>query len=126
MVTFDTFVSMFAVAFAWGITNPLMRLGSREIKKTQGSNLISQLVQEVIYLIRNWRFTVPFIINQCGSVLYMHALGISELTLLVPIVNALTFMFTAVTGYILGEEFNNRVILGCLFYNVWSDTLCCY
>ena len=52
----------------------------------------------------NWRFLVPFAINQCGSALYVHLLGDAELATAVPVCNALTFVFTALTARALGED----------------------
>merc|ERR1712080_133771 len=86
-----------------------------DTKKVKSSNVLSQFIQEVVYLIQNWRFTAPFVVNQCGSILYMRMLGLVELTLLVPVVNSLTFLFTTVVGHLLGENINKGVVCGsCL------------
>ena len=47
---------------------------------------------------------MPFAINQCGSALYVHLLGDAELATAVPVCNALTFVFTALTARALGED----------------------
>ena len=43
---------------------------------------------------------------------YLH----TDISLAVPICNALTFVFTALTSYLLGEKVENplRVMIGCL------------
>lgn len=115
MLASEAVVSIFFVALTWGITNPLMRLGTSRPKPKSSSNLVTRLFQEVFYLIQNWRFSLPFVINQCGSVLYMRTLGICELTIIVPLVNSLTFLFTSITGFLLGEKFNVGVIIGSCF-----------
>ena len=51
----------------------------------------------------NWRFLVPFSVNQCGSFLYVRLLGDAELATVVRVCNALTFVFTALTARALGE-----------------------
>lgn len=47
---------------------------------------------------------VPFIINQSGSILYFLTLSKTDISLAIPVTNSLTFMITAMTGSILGEE----------------------
>lgn len=43
-------------------------------------------------------------LNQMGSVLYFLTLQRADLSLSVPVANSLTFVFTALSGYILGEQ----------------------
>lgn len=54
------------------------------------------------------KFAVPFIVNQAGSVLYLLTLGEAQISLVVPITNSLTFIFTGISGKLLGEKFGNR------------------
>lgn len=51
-----------------------------------------------------FKYLLPFLLNQCGSVLYVSNLGNSDLSLIVPVTNGLTFAFTAITGWISKEE----------------------
>jgi hypothetical protein len=50
----------------------------------------------------NWRFSVPFLVNQSGSLLYFWLLGSAEISMAVPICNALTFIFTALAARLMG------------------------
>lgn len=50
-----------------------------------------------------FQFLIPFVLNQLGSVLYFVTLQSVDLSLVVPVANSLTFIFTAVTGTFLGE-----------------------
>lgn len=50
------------------------------------------------------QYILPFILNQCGSVLYFLTLQSTDISLAVPVSNSLTFVFTAITGWFLGEE----------------------
>lgn len=47
---------------------------------------------------------IPFIVNQLGSVMYFIALQNIDISLALPVANSLTFVFTAIVGWILGEE----------------------
>lgn len=55
-----------------------------------------------------FQYIVPFLVNQCGSLLYVFALGTTDLSLAVPVTNSLTFVFTAITGWLKGEEKAHR------------------
>ena len=72
-----------------------------------------------------FKYLFAFLLNQSGSFAFYLALAYSgklhflhsinakcllsflELSLVVPITNALTLVFTAITGYFLGEEINS-------------------
>lgn len=43
-------------------------------------------------------------LNQLGSIVYLIALQNIDLTISVPVANSLTFVFTAISGWILGES----------------------
>lgn len=67
-------------------------------------------------MLLNWRFWVPYGINQTGSLLYNYLLGSTDISLASPIVNSLTFVFTGVTARLLGEPLplNLSFVLGAL------------
>jgi len=54
------------------------------------------------------QYILPFILNQCGSVLYFLTLQNTDISLAVPVSNSLTFVFTAIMGWFLGEEKAHR------------------
>ncbi|XP_063216635.1 transmembrane protein 234 isoform X2 [Bacillus rossius redtenbacheri] len=95
--------SLVAVALLWGGTNPLLRRGGTSAKPTKSSNTITGFLSEVTHLATNWKFLFPFLINQCGSLLYFLTLADTDLSLAVPVANSLTFVFTALAGLALGE-----------------------
>ncbi|KAH8318339.1 hypothetical protein KR074_009121, partial [Drosophila pseudoananassae] len=116
---------LFAVGLLWGVTNPFMRLGSQGIEsvKDTGSKW-RNLLQEVRLIGTRWRYWVPFGLNQCGSALYVWTLQNSSITLAVPVANSLSFAFTAITGYILGEKLpGKKVVLGTLLIGCGSTLL---
>jgi drug/metabolite transporter (DMT)-like permease len=93
-------------AAIWGITNPFLKRGSEStapVARKTGNRLLDGVLQLVAVLL-NWRFSVPFALNQTGSLIYIWLLGSTEISMAVPIVNSLTFLFTALAAAALGEE----------------------
>ncbi|KAM3582554.1 hypothetical protein VKS41_005199 [Umbelopsis sp. WA50703] len=58
----------------------------------------------MIYLFTRWQYLLPLMINLSGSMAYYYTLGKAELSLAVPITNSVTFIFTLLTGKLLGER----------------------
>ncbi|KAJ6647309.1 Transmembrane protein 234 like [Pseudolycoriella hygida] len=101
---FTNYLLLVAVAFLWGATNPLIRRGSAGVENIKSGTAIKQFVAEIIFLITRWQYLVPFLLNQCGSVLYVLTLQDTELSVAVPIANSLSFVFTAISALLLGEQ----------------------
>jgi hypothetical protein len=66
-------------ACIWGITNPFIKRGSivlnenrnrRSMKLENGSNWMQNFIFEWILLIQTPSYTIPWIINLMGSILY--------------------------------------------------------
>jgi drug/metabolite transporter (DMT)-like permease len=121
---FETIGSFVLVSLIWGITNPFLgqaakreedadssksssgrkqEVSGQQAKKGNGSFIGSALWQLVKFF-SNWRFWVPYGINQLGSVLYNYLLGTSDISLSSPICNSLTFVVTGITAKLLGEK----------------------
>jgi multidrug transporter EmrE-like cation transporter len=116
-------IGFLAVAACWGCTNPLLNKGGNGI-----SNKDKQpgVIGEVTYLLTNWRFMAPFVVNQLGSVLYNVVLSMSDVSLAQPLCNSLAMVFTAVTARILGEEpLTVNKVLGMILVCT-GVTVCCY
>ncbi|XP_031347644.1 transmembrane protein 234 homolog isoform X2 [Photinus pyralis] len=96
--------SLLTVAALWGCTNPLIKRGSKDIVKVKADNCIAQFFLELKYLFTNYKYLLPMGLNQLGSVLYFVLLQSLDLSLMVPVANSLTFVFTAITGKYLGEQ----------------------
>lgn len=93
-----------AVAALWGITNPLLRLGSEGIDRLEDTGSpVFNFLQEVRLIGRRLNYWVPFLLNQCGSLLYIWTLRKGRIVSAVPVANSLTLVFTALAGYYLGE-----------------------
>ena len=94
-----------AVAFLWGCTNPFIKRGSeglQEVSKVNGK--FSGVFLQLKWLALNYKFLIPFLVNQAGTVLYFVTVGQSDISLAVPIINSLTLAVTAVVGILLGEQ----------------------
>ncbi|CEI85966.1 hypothetical protein RMCBS344292_00415 [Rhizopus microsporus] len=99
------------VAICWGSTNPLIKKGSAGLEKVserypQGG--LQKWFAEIKYLLTKWQYLVPLVINLSGSIVYYYTLGKSDMSLAVPITNSLTFIFSLLTGLLLGESIGGR------------------
>lgn len=109
-------VWFFIVGALWGCTNPFLKQSGSgqqlEIKHT-GESFLARLGREVGQLILNWRFLLPFGLNQLGSVLFLSTLASAGISMAPPLCNSLAFVFTIITARLLGEkELSARTILG--------------
>jgi len=113
------------VGILWGCTNPLMKYGSKgitEIKQKQ--NALLQFLAEFYFLFTNWKYVIPFLINMSGSIVFYKSLSNTDISLVVPITNSLTFLFTTLMGWLLGEEILNKwSFLGIVFV-LMGVTIC--
>lgn len=67
---------------------------------------------------------VPFLLNQCGSVVFYTTLASTDLTIAVPITNSLTMIVTMLVGRILGEgNINTGAFLGMVLV-ISGVTIC--
>lgn len=96
------------VGFLWGATNPLIKRGSVGIDAIEANNKITKILLELKFMVTRWQYILPFLLNQCGSVLYVFALQKSELSVAVPIANSCSFLFTALMALCLGEKAPSR------------------
>lgn len=113
-----------AVALVWGSTNPLLKKGSAGIEKIHYQNRALQLVAELKFLGLNWRYMVPFLLNQSGSLIYYLTIGRAEISLAVPITNSLTFLVTTVVGRLLGEKTQSNLTYLGIALVLCGITLC--
>lgn len=123
------YASLVLVGFFWGATNPLIKRGTTGIHNIQSNGLVHKFLLEMQYLVTEWRYVLPFLLNQCGSALYMYTLQGAELSLAVPIANSSAFIFTALASMVLREQMPNKDsfigmllissgILTCIYSNI--------
>ncbi|KAJ6440492.1 integral membrane protein [Purpureocillium lavendulum] len=108
---FNYILSFVLVGLAWGLTTPFIRAAARahrppphpllDSPRVRASWLRARLLRAffaVVDLLRNPRYAVPLLLNLTGSVWFFLLIGQAELSLTVPIVNTMAFLFT-----VLGE-----------------------
>lgn len=103
------------VGVLWGSTNPLVRRGSLvAAAKAQTSRIGSLLAH-----LTTPAFIVPQALNQCGSALFIYLLGVTDISTLVPVANAVSILFTALADLALGERYQVHTLLpGLLLLSV--------
>ncbi|KAM3829670.1 transmembrane protein 234 isoform 2-T2 [Vipera latastei] len=103
------------VAILWGTTNPFLKRGTEGLEQVKRESRPQQVLAEIKFLCLNYKYMLPFIVNQCGSFIYYLALASTDLTLAVPLCNSLALVFTVATGKVLGENIGGtRAALGML------------
>jgi len=105
MSVVDVAWPLLSVAILWGMSNPLMKRGSRgitSIKKT--GSPCKDFFLEYYFLFTQPLYVAAFLVNIAGSVLYYYSLGNSDISLIETITNSLTFLITTLTSQLLGEE----------------------
>ncbi|CAN9502059.1 unnamed protein product [Ophioblennius macclurei] len=123
MVTGEVF-SLLLVSLLWGCTNPFLRAGSEGLECVREPNRVAQLLAEVKFLLLNIQYMVPFLLNQSGSLVFYYTLSSTDLSLAVPVTNSLTFIWTLLTGRLLGEEFGGKQAVLGMFLTMAGITLC--
>ncbi|CAH2057463.1 unnamed protein product, partial [Iphiclides podalirius] len=110
----------------WGCSNPFIRRGTKGLRAVKANGILAQAYAEIIFLLGNWRYVVPFVVNQCGSLAYLAAVQRAPLSVAVPTSNGLAFAFTAVTGATVGAEepLDRASILGIALIVV-GTAFCC-
>ena len=103
--------SMVLVGALWGCTNPILRQGSVEAEKQRSARSSSpkSFLQSSLMAFLNFRVWLPYLLNQSGSIVFYVLLANSDLSLAVPICNALALVFSFVTSGLLGESIDKPV-----------------
>ncbi|XP_061699209.1 transmembrane protein 234 [Syngnathoides biaculeatus] len=124
MVTLVEVLSLLLVSVLWGCTNPFLKRASEGIEHVSKSGKVAQLLAELKFLFLNVKYLVPFVLNQSGSLVYYYTLSTADLSLAVPVSNSLTFLWTILTGKLLGEHFGGKQALAGMFLTMVGITLC--
>ncbi|KAK7423151.1 hypothetical protein QQX98_001227 [Neonectria punicea] len=108
---FNYVLSFVLVGLAWGFTTPFISRAARSHHPPAHPVLDSPAVKAswlrarlygawfaVVDLLSNPRYAIPLVLNLSGSVWFFLLIGQAELSLTVPIVNTMAFLFT-----VLGE-----------------------
>lgn len=111
----------------WGCTNPFIRQGTKGLRDVTATTVLGQAWAEISFLLGNWKYVLPWLVNQAGSLVYLAAVRRAPLSVAVPTANSLAFVFTAITGAAIGaeERLDKWSIMGIML--IMSGTaLCCY
>ncbi|KAK1770810.1 hypothetical protein QBC33DRAFT_555316 [Phialemonium atrogriseum] len=130
-------VGFLMVGLAWGLTTPFIRRAAREHRPPAHPVLESEAVRSsrlrsraygaffaVVDLLRNPRYAVPLLLNLTGSVWFFLLIGKAELSLTVPIVNTLAFLFTVVGEWWVEKKVISREILVGMILSICGIALC--
>ncbi|XP_003801294.1 transmembrane protein 234 [Otolemur garnettii] len=117
-------LALVLVAALWGGTQPLLKRASAGLQQVREPTWARQLLQEMKTLFLNTEYLMPFVLNQCGSLLYYLTLASTDLTLAVPICNSLAIVFTLIVGKVLGEDVGGKGAVAGMVLTVTGITLC--
>ncbi|RVE57341.1 hypothetical protein OJAV_G00215170 [Oryzias javanicus] len=124
MATLGELVSLVLVSVLWGCTNPFLKRGTEGLENVTQPNRVSQILAEIKFLFMNFKYLVPFLINQAGSVFYYYTLSTTDLSLAVPVTNSLTLLCTLLTGKLLGEELGGTKAVVGMILTMTGISLC--
>jgi drug/metabolite transporter (DMT)-like permease len=102
------------VGILWGCTNPFIKRAQNHSNTlpSNKNNSNSGTFGMLRRLFNDPKVYIPYSINQSGSILFYFLLSKEPVSRAAPICNALTFIFTAITGfYILGEKVSRPFLL---------------
>ena len=124
------FICLIIVGMFWGCTNPLIRKGSlldstttssvscntNDKSLTTNEKNVSSILNELLKF-RFVRVILPYIINQLGSLFFYFTLSNTNLSVAVPVCNALALVFSILTCWMIGEHVNHpiRSMIGSIF-----------
>ncbi len=90
------YVGLIVTSMLWGVTDPLMR-------KFSSYPSYDNLLVKLLPFLANFKYTLTFLLNQLGTITFLWSLQKNPLSLAVPVTNSLKFLFTLITGQLLGE-----------------------
>ena len=104
-------LSFLLVGTLWGTTNAFMESGTvqkpekkEKVPHKEGEGFLAKLFGDLGNLFANWRFLLPFGLNQLASLLNNFVVAGNDLSIAVPSVNCVTFIVTFITQRLLKKE----------------------
>ncbi|PHH76308.1 hypothetical protein CDD80_1650 [Ophiocordyceps camponoti-rufipedis] len=112
-------LSFILVGLAWGLTTPFIRRAAlrRQPRPALPSDAsrgrrLAACCLSVVDFVRDPRYALPLLLNLSGSVWFFLLVGRAELSLTVPIVNTLAFLFTVLGEWLVeGKVVSKRQLL---------------
>ncbi|CAI2303434.1 unnamed protein product [Caenorhabditis sp. 36 PRJEB53466] len=96
--------SIILIGFVWGATNPMLRDASKKQEEGETDGAPLEIISKFLKSFLNWRFSIPFALNQTGSILFNVLVVSFPVTVVVPCVNAIQFISTIFVGRLMGEK----------------------
>ena len=100
----QSILSFLLVGTLWGTTNAFMESGTAQkpekkekAPQREGLGFFAKLFGDLGNLFANWRFLLPFGLNQLASLLNNFVVAGNDLSIAVPSVNCVTFIVTFIT-----------------------------
>ncbi len=108
----------------WGTTNAFMESGTSQKNNDQKEKKSQKgLFSDLGNLFANWRFLLPFGLNQLASLINNFVVAGNDLSIAVPSVNCVTFIVTFITQRLLKGEslidmrfFGGVILIMCGMY----------
>lgn len=130
-------LSFILVGLAWGLTTPFIRRAARSHRPKPHPVLETDSVKNhwlrsklygaffsVVDLLRNPRYAVPLLLNLTGSVWFFLLIGQAELSLTVPIVNTMAFLFTVLGDWYVEGKVVSRDTAAGMVLSLVGIALC--
>lgn len=116
----------FVVGMLWGCTNPFIKRAQTSLQSTKDNSFGNKsTISFVKKLFNNPILLAPFVINQCGSVVFYMLLAHGNVSITSPACNALAVVFTALTGWYLGEKYTSPLKMAVGVTLVYIGVLLC-
>ncbi|KAL2021820.1 hypothetical protein VTK56DRAFT_6594 [Thermocarpiscus australiensis] len=136
--TINYVLGFLLVGLAWGLTTPFIRRAARDHHRRRRSpeseavrrssswwrRRLLGAASAAADLLRNPRYAVPLVLNLTGSVWFFLLIGKAELSLTVPIVNTLAFLFTVIGEWWVENKVISRDTLIGMVLSVGGIALC--
>jgi uncharacterized membrane protein len=118
----------FVVGMLWGCTNPFIKRAQASVQmaeKSKDNTGTKSSLAFVKTVVSNPILMAPFLINQCGSFVFYLLLASGDVSITSPACNALAVVFTALTGWYLGEKYSSPMKLAAGVILVYIGVLLC-
>lgn len=137
MISVKAIIGCLLVSGLWGCTNPFIKHAqqasaasyNQEDIKSSKENVKNSIWETLLSLkrsIMNIKVMAPFLLNQMGSAVFFLLLSTEPVSIVSPVCNSMTFLFTAITSYVVFKEsvkYPWMLVVG-IFFILCGTALC--
>jgi multidrug transporter EmrE-like cation transporter len=137
MISGKAIIGCLLVSCLWGCTNPFIKHAQQASATTYNEediqsnkeNVKNSLWDTLMGLkrsIMNVKVMAPFVLNQLGSAVFFLLLSTEPVSIVSPVCNSMTFLFTAITSYAVFKEsvkYPWMLVVG-IFFILCGTALC--